>query len=138
MAMLGRILMILLILSAAVPSLAAEAGHWQTIAVEIGKQLQLVRSLAEQSKPQDAKRAITSAYFDGFENSKLEAAIRKEIGAKPAAERERRFSDLRKAVNAGDLKRVAGICQTLADEIAADAKQLDLAKVPPEVFAVNQ
>ena len=136
--MLGRILMILLILSAAVPSLAAEAGHWQTIAAEVGKQLQLVRSLAEQSKPQDAKRAITSAYFDGFENSKLEAAIRKEIGAKPAAERERRFSDLRKAVNAGDLKQVAGICQTLADEIAADAKQLDWAKVPPEVFAVNQ
>ncbi|CAA7614986.1 High-affinity iron transporter component 1 [Magnetospirillum sp. LM-5] len=132
-------LALLMAIVVAVPSLAAETNHWRKIATDIDQALARAEAMTQAGKPEDAKQAVTAAYFDLFENSKMEAAIRKEIGAKAAILREKGFADLRKAITrAAPEPERAAIILALRSGLMDDAARLDAQGVPPDVFAVNQ
>ncbi len=125
-------------LLAAAPDALAESGHWQTTAESVGKAVSAAETVFAQGDVDAAKRAVTEAYFGHFETSKLEGAIRKHIGAKRAAEVEKMFATMRKAMTAGDAAQVKTVAQGLRDAMLVDAKVLDAAKVSPDVYEVNQ
>jgi hypothetical protein len=134
-----RLIVMMLVLATAVSSLAAEPAYWSKIAGTIAVELSRAEAQARAGKPDEAKQTITAAYFDLFENTKMEAALRKEIGAKHAALREKGFADLRKLVGKGaPAADIAAIAEPLRTGLADDGKALDKAGIPPDVFAVNQ
>jgi high-affinity iron transporter len=116
----------------------AEGGHWQTQAEGINRAVTAAETTFAKGDVENGKRAVTAAYFQDFEDSKMEAAIRKHISAKRASELEKQFSNLRKAMGAGDAPQVKAIAAELRGAIAADARALDDAKVPAEVYEVNK
>ncbi len=116
----------------------AAEGHWAGAAASLSASLGKVEELSAKGDIPGAKLAITEAYFGVFEDLKFEAAIRRFVGAKRAADLERKFADLRKAVVAKEAGKVQEIIQSLRTETAAEAKVLDDAKVTPDVFEVNQ
>lgn len=124
-------------LTASLPAFAA-GGHWQTQADGVIKAMDTAEAAFAQGDLETAKRAVTEAYFQSFEDSKLEAAIRKYVGAKRAAEMEKSFATLRKAIAAKDAAQVKAIAQSLREAVAAEAAKLDQANVAPTVFEVNQ
>lgn len=116
----------------------ADGGHWQAKAEDVGKAVTAAETIYLKGDLDGAKRAVTEAYFGHFEETKLEGAMRKHIGAKRAAEVERMFATLRKAMTANDSAQVKAVAQGLRDAMTADAKILDAAKVSPDVYEVNQ
>ncbi|MGE5478020.1 MAG: hypothetical protein ACM3Q1_15290 [Bacteroidales bacterium] len=136
-ALLARCLVTATLSLTALPALAA-AGHWQTQADNVAQAVDAAEAAFAKGDPETAKRLVSEAYFSSFEDSKLEAAIRKHVGAKRAAEIEKSFANLRKAIAAKDGAKVKAIAQGLRTDIAAEAKTLDEAKVAPGVFEVNQ
>lgn len=122
---------------AALPALAAN-GHWQTQADGVIKAMDAAEAAFAKGDVDGAKRTVTEAYFQIFEDSKLEAAIRKYVGAKRAAEIEKSFATLRKAMGANDAAQVKAVAQSLREAVAAEAAKLDESKVAPGVFEVNQ
>lgn len=119
------------------PALAA-TGHWQTQAEGVARAVDAAEAAFAKGDADAAKRSVTEAYFHSFEDSKLEAAIRKHLGAKHAAEVEKSFATLRKAITANDAGQVKAVAQSLREAVAADAAKLDEAKVHPDVYEVNQ
>lgn len=120
----------------ALPAMAA--GHWQNQAESVIHGLDAAEAAFSGGDIEGAKRLVTETYFKTFEDSKLEAAIRKQIGAKRASEIEKSFSTLRKAVTAKDAAQVKAVAQSLRTAVTTDAGKLDEAKVSPDVFEVNQ
>lgn len=116
----------------------AAGGHWQTKAEDVGKAVTAAETTFLKGDVDGAKRAVTEAYFGHFEETKLEGAMRKHIGAKRAAEVEKMFATLRKAMAANDAAQVKAVAQGLRDAMNTDAKILDDAKVSPDVYEVNQ
>ena len=131
------VLAALLLWVAATPSGAAEP-YWQKVAASVSATLAEAEAASRRGEVDLAKRGINQAYFGRFEDTKLEAAIRKEVSAKRATQIERMFADMRKAVTAGDQPAVGKAAAEIRDALAADAKALDAAKVAPEVFKVNE
>ncbi|MCR6628803.1 MAG: hypothetical protein NVV74_01385 [Magnetospirillum sp.] len=121
----------------AAPALA-DSSHWQAQADSVNKAVMAAEAAFGKGDLEGAKRAVTEAYFHNFEDSKLESAIRKHVSAKRAAEIERYFASMRKAMTANDATQVASISKTLREAISAEAKGLDAANVAPGVFEVNQ
>lgn len=119
------------------PALAA-AGHWQTQAEGVARAMDGAEEAFAKGDLDTAKRLVTDAYFHAFEDSKLEAAIRRFSGAKRAAEIEKSFATLRKAITAKDAAAVKATAQSIREASIAEAKSLDDAKVAPGVFEVNQ
>lgn len=119
-------------------SAQADGGHWQTKAEDVGKAVTAAETTFLKGDVDGAKRAVTEAYFGHFEETKLEGAMRKHIGAKRAAEVEKMFATLRKAMGANDSAQVKAVAQGLRDAMKTDAKILDDAKVSPDVYEVNQ
>lgn len=117
---------------------AFAAGHWQTQAEGVSKAMDAAEAAFAKGDVDGAKRTVTEAYFRDFEDSKLEAAIRKYVGAKRAAEIEKSFATLRKAMGASDAAQVKAVAQSLREAVAVEAAKLDQSKVAPEVFEVNQ
>ncbi|MGE5503525.1 MAG: hypothetical protein ACM31L_03795 [Actinomycetota bacterium] len=132
-----RVLFLAGALLAAGTAVAAD-GYWQAVAATVAAKVAEAEAAAAKGQADVAKRALNDAYFQKFEDGKLEAAIRKEIAAKRAVEVEQMFAGLRKAVSAGDQAAVARGAGELRAAITADARTLDAAKVPPEVFQVNK
>lgn len=124
----------LLICGAAV---AAE-GHWQATAKHVAAAVDDIEAMFAAGDTAAARTALTEAYFGRFEDSKMEAAIRKEIGGDRAIEVEGMFGKMRKAIKAGDAKTVEQTADALRQALAADAKALDAAGVPAEVYEVNR
>lgn len=116
----------------------AETGHWQAQADGVNQALAAAEAAFAKGDVDGAKRSVTEAYFHNFEDSKLEAAIRRFVSAKRAAEIEKHFATLRKAMTAGDAAQVKAVAQSLREAVAVEAKGLDAAKVAPGVFEVNQ
>lgn len=121
----------------ALPALA-DTGHWQAQSDSVGHAVEAAEAAFAKGDIETAKRLVTEAYFINFEDSKLEAAIRKYVGAKRAAEIEKSFATLRKAITAKDAAQVKAVADGLRKDIATEAKTLDDAKVAPGVFEVNQ
>ena len=128
-----------LLLSAAAGAAPAQAGdHWSGIADAISGQIAKAEALALDGKADEAKTAVTEAYFGLFETGKMEAALRKEVGSKHAYAREKQFGDLRKLVTRGSPAEIRELAAALRAGLAEDGKALDAANVSPDVFAVNQ
>lgn len=121
-----------------VPAAAATGTHWQTQAERVAQAMTRAEEIFAQGDAAAAKRAVTEAYFHVFEDTKLEAAIRRYVSAKRAAEIEKHFATIRKAMGAGDSATVKAVAQELRDAVAAEAKAMDAADVAPGVFEVNQ
>jgi len=120
------------------PPAGAADGHWTTQAQAVAKAIDASEASFAKGDVDGAKRVLTDAYFHHFEDTKLEAAIRRFVGAKRAAEIEKSFATLRKAMNAGDGAQVKAVAQSIRDAVATEGKALDAAKVAPGVFEVNQ
>lgn len=122
---------------AILPAAAAD-NYWVTQAEDVAKSVDAAVETFAKGDAAGAKRSLTEAYFHHFEDSKLEAAIRRFISAKRAADIEKMFSTMRKAMTANDAAEVKQLAAAMREAIAADAKTLDAEKVAPGVFEVNQ
>lgn len=112
-------------------SAAAAEGYWQAAAGSVAEMVSQAEAAALAGDGDGAKRRINEAYFGRFEESSLEIAIRREISIRRAAEIEKMFADMRKAVTARDNAAVARVAAELRAAVAKDAKALDDAKVTP-------
>lgn len=121
----------------ALPALA-DTAYWQTQAESVNQAVNAAEAAFAKGDVDGAKRAVTEAYFHNFEDSKLEAAIRRFVSAKRAAEIEKYFATIRKAMTANDAAGVKAVAQSLREAMLVEAKGLDAAKVAPGVFEVNQ
>lgn len=136
--MMRLLAMLAVLLAVTGPARAAGQTHWSQVAASIAADIAKAEALALAGQTDDAKKAVTAAYFGGFETSKMEAALRKEIGSKHAFAREKQFGDLRKLVAKGSPDEIKLLAAELRSGLAEDGKALDAAKVSPDVFAVNQ
>lgn len=130
--------MIAAALSLGATAALADSGHWQAQADGVAQAMDAAEAAFAKGDVDGAKRSVTEAYFRNFEDSKLEAAIRKYVGSKRAAEIEKSFATLRKAMAAKDAGQVKAVAQSLRADIATEARKLDEARVAPNVFEVNQ
>lgn len=124
-------------LGLAAPAFAQQA-YWGTVADRIAAEIAKAEGLALAGSQDEAKKAVTHAYFGHFETSKMEAALRKEIGSKHAYFREKQFGDLRKLFGKATPDEVKALSAALRAGLTEDGKVLDKAGISPDVFAVNQ
>jgi len=125
--------------SACTAASAAANDHWQQIAKRIDTQIGVALEHYRQGDAAAARSTVVRAYFSDFEDSRMEAAMRREIGAKPTWKVERMFGRMRKAIKqqAGQ-DEVAAIGSEIRAAVKRDARVLDQAGISPEVFEVNQ
>lgn len=117
---------------------AAASSHWRAQADSVIRAMDAAEAAFAKGDVDGAKRTVTETYFQIFEDTKLEAAIRKYVGAKRAAEMEKLFPTLRKAMTAQDAAQVKAVAQALREAVTIEAAKLDEANVAPGVFEVNQ
>ncbi len=121
-----------------VPAHAEPQQVWRPLGEKIVQLIDEAQSRYKAGDAKTARRAVTKAYFGLFEDRKMEAAMRTAIGAKHTYQVEKRFGDLRKAIkNAESIETIDAIAQSIRESIRRDAKVLDKAGVPAEVFKVN-
>ena len=131
-------LLALLLLAAPLAS-ASPAPVWQPLAAEIAAELDRAQALYAVGDPRGAKRAVVKAYFGLFEDRKMEAAMRTELGARHAYGVEKRFGGLRKAIrNQAPPGEVKALVEALREGLRRDAIALDQAGIPATVFEVNR
>lgn len=119
-------------------SALAASTHWQAQADRVAQAVTHAEQVFAKGDVAGGKRAVTEAYFHVFEDTKLESAIRRFVSAKRAAEIERHFATIRKAMGAGNAGEVTSVAQQLREAVDAEAKALDAAEIAPGVFEVNQ
>lgn len=118
---------------------ADPATHWPEVAERINVQIDRAEQAYASGDTKTARSAVISAYFGEFEDSKMEAALRIEIGAKPTWRLEQQFGQLRKAIKNGvSQEKIAAITTAIRNSMRKSAARLDKAGIPPEVFEVNQ
>jgi len=117
----------------------AETSTWSQVAGEIDTHISQAESLYREDKPTEAGRAVIQAYFGVFEDKKMEAAMRMELGAKHTYQVEQQFGALRKAIRTqADMPVVQELAQGIRESVTRDAIALDQAGIPMEVFKVKQ
>jgi len=117
---------------------AAEAASWSQVAGEIVAQIDNAESLYQEGKPAEAGQAVIQAYFGVFEDKKMEAAMRIELGAKHTYQVEKQFGTLRKAIRReADRETIQQLAQGIRESVVRDARALDQANIPMEVFEVK-
>ena len=132
-------LLFIILLAAGSSNALAEGGYWQGVADEIAVVLNDAEKIYAQGDAKRAKKAVQHAYFGLFESSKMEAALRKEIGAKPTYLVERKFGDMRKAiVEKTTVEDLHALAEDLRGALSRDAIRLDKAGIAKDVFTVNQ
>ena len=95
-------------------------------------------SLYQEGKPTEAGQAVTQAYFGVFEDRKMEAAMRIELGARYTYQVEKQFGALRKAIRQeADRETIQQLAQAIRESVVNDARALDQANIPLEVFVVK-
>jgi hypothetical protein len=117
----------------------ANESSWLTVAEAVVKHIDEAEAAYAKGDSTEAKRAVVSAYFGVFEDRKMEAAMRMELGAKHTYLVEKNFGKFRKAIqqNAG-AEQVALIAEEIRLAMRRDALLLDQAGIPLTVFKVNQ
>lgn len=119
----------------AVDSARAGAFRWADVAEEAIGHLDTLVAAYRAGKPDDARDALIAAYFGSFEDRKMEAAMRKEIGVMHTGEVEGQFSLLRRGIGQGmPAERIAAIAAGLSAALRADAKTLDAAGISENVY----
>jgi hypothetical protein len=117
---------------------ATESASWSHVAGEIVDHINNAESLYREGKPTEAGQAVTQAYFGVFEDKKMEAAMRIELGAKHTYQVEKQFGALRKAIRReADAKTIQQLAQGIRKSVVNDARALDQANIPMEVFEVK-
>lgn len=118
---------------------ATGTSTWSQVAGEIVAHITMAESLYMEGKPTEASHAVIQAYFGVFEDRKMEAAMRIELGAEHTYQVEQQFGALRKAIRQqADKQTVQGLAQGIRESVAHDARALDQAKIPMEVFEAKQ
>ncbi len=119
-------------------AMAAQPATWQAVAEAVMQHIDAAEQSYLAGDAKQANRAVVSAYFGVFEDRKMEAAMRMELGARHTYQVERLFGDLRKAIRSGvDGDEVSAIAESVRLAMRRDAEQLDRAGIPLEVFKVN-
>ncbi|MCW8891284.1 MAG: hypothetical protein OQL20_11560 [Sedimenticola sp.] len=136
--MIKRVALLLVMVMLSLGALAAEA-NWQAVAEEVIVHINQAEKAYLAGEQKQAKREVVSAYFGVFEDRKMEAAMRMELGAKHTYLVEKQFGTLRKAIqkDAG-ADEIAQIAEAIRVAMRRDARLLDQAGIPLEVFKVNQ
>ena len=117
---------------------AAGASTWSQVAGEIVAHINSATSLYQEGRQKEAGQAVTRAYFGVFEDRKMEAAMRIELGAQHTYQVEQQFGALRKAIRAqADPQTVRELAQDIEVSVTRDAGVLDQANIPMEVFKVT-
>jgi len=117
----------------------AEQTYWSGVAGKVNAALDEAEALYRKGDAKAAKKAVLHAYFGVFESTKMEAAMRTEIGAKHTFKVERRFGGIRKAIKKGQsADDVKELTEELKGLLLTDAGKLDAAGITKEVFRVNQ
>jgi hypothetical protein len=121
------------------PVSATELSYWSNLAKRINTLIQQSEAQYGQGDTKAAKRSIVKAYFGVFEDKKMEAAMRMELGAKYTYKVEKKFGSMRKLINKNSPEReIQAISKDIQSTMTKDALKLDKAGIPSEVFAVNQ
>ena len=119
--------------------LQANEQNWAAIAEQIVHFVDDAEKHYQADNLKGAKQSIIKAYFGVFEDQKMEAAMRQELGSKHTYQVERLFGNLRKAMTKGaSHDETAAIAQSIREAMRRDAKKLDQAAIPLNVFRVNQ
>ena len=117
----------------------AEPDTWSRVAGEIVTHINMAESMYREGKPTEAGHEVIEAYFGVFEDRKMEAAMRIELGAKHTYEVEQQFGALRKAIRSGaDQQTVESLARGIRAAVVHDARALDEAAVPMDVFGTGQ
>ncbi|MBF0335332.1 MAG: hypothetical protein HQL40_17075 [Alphaproteobacteria bacterium] len=130
------VLAVCALLAATPPAWAGD--YWRGVAAETKAAVNAAERAFAANDQTAALAAVTTAYFGKFEGLKMEAAIRKEIGAKRAFQVEKLFGEMRKAIKAADAAAVASIANDLGGALAEDAAKLDAAAISPDVYEANK
>ncbi|MCW8944593.1 MAG: hypothetical protein OQL27_07440 [Sedimenticola sp.] len=133
-----KLVFILFVSALPLATLAAEA-NWVSVGEEVITHVDAAEKAYLAGEQKQAKRSVVRAYFGVFEDRKMEAAMRMELGAKHTYLVERQFGALRKAIqkDAGSIE-VAQIAEGIRVAMRRDALLIDQAGIPLEVFKVNQ
>ncbi|OUR82913.1 hypothetical protein A9Q82_05495 [Cycloclasticus sp. 46_120_T64] len=119
--------------------LQANDKVWAPVAEQIILHIESAESHYQAGDLLTAKQFIIKAYFGVFEDRKMEAAMRQELGSKHTYQVERLFGNLRKAMTRGaDAAEVTAIVESIRTEMRDGAIKLDQAGIPLNVFRVNQ
>ena len=79
------------------------------------------------------------AYFGLFEDKKMEAAMRMELGAQYTYKVEKKFGTMRKLISKkAPQTEIEQISREIQEAMKHNALKLDQAGIPAEVFQVNQ
>ena len=112
---------------------------WRPLAEEIVQIIDEAETSYKAGNAEAARRGVVKAYFGVFESRKMEAAMRITLGAKHTYLVEKRFGELRKAIKNGEsADAISAIAEGIRVAVRRDAKVLDEAGVPAEVFEVKQ
>jgi hypothetical protein len=112
----------------------AEA-YWLNVANTIAQYVNESLVLAQAGETKLATRKMTQAYFQQFEGSKMETALRVQISPKHMLKVEKLFGDLRKSIKANaDQALLKTQAETLINVVNRDAKVLDDAGIQAELL----
>jgi len=117
----------------------AKQTYWTGVAGQVNEALDQAEALYRNGDAKAAIKAVLHAYFGVFESTKMEAAMRTEVGAKHTFKVERRFGGIRKAIKKGQTPdEVKALTEELKGLLLADGGKLDAAGISKDVFKVNQ
>ena len=112
-----------------------ETGHWANVAIAIKIDINESLTLAQAGETKLAMRKMGQAYFQQFEGSKMETALRVQISPKHMLKVEKLFGNLRKSIKAEAeahvLKQQAA---AIIQAVTRDAKILDSAGIQAELL----
>ena len=120
---------VVLVLLFPLPAAAAEA-HWATVAATIIQALDEAEAKAAKGQADEAREAIEGAYFDIFEQSRMEVVERLHLGMARVTAVEDLFHQAEDASN--DPKALTKPLVALRKALKADAAKLDRDHVQPD------
>jgi len=128
-----------LILMCQSSGLFAAEQYWAEQGKVIIGLIDMAQEQYQKGDKKQARRTIIQAYFTEFEDRKVEAAMRMELGAKYTYLVEKRFGTIRKLIGKeAPIEEVQKLSVELKQIILEDMSKLDKAGIPPEVFKVNE
>ena len=109
--------------------------YWLNVANTIRQQVNESLALANKGETKLATRKIGQAYFQQFEGSKMEVALRVQISPKHMLKVEKLFGDLRKSIKAEAKSAVlTQQAEAIIHAVTRDAKVLDAAGIQAELL----
>ena len=105
-----RLVTLAIVTALSLGSAQATEAYWQGVATHVVAAIDHLVAQFEAGDEKAARAALTEAYFGQFEDSKMEAAVRQEIGKDRAIQIEGMLGDIRSAITAGngpELRRIA-------------------------------